>query len=352
MADNPITSAKDIIGEAQENDYILAPKDHAKALKSSAPALAEILEGEELVSVIKQYERNDADAVAAQRRFKSVAMRANFAVFFTVLLSAALLAGAQLPEKITKPVLIVLTIAAFLAGALATMWLFQIRGGALLERWMTARASAETMRLSYFLLITNAQPPGGVASSLPLPLLQLEYFRRYQLELQIAFYKTRGEQHQADADRTLRIGMFAVLIASLGSALGGFLATAVNAKLAAIAALGPIAAGLSALASAKEALAQDRRNAERYGRTLTALEMLEGKIGDVRKVAAAGELPPVQAYVQTVQEQLSLEHRQWLETSESTKAALLTLEQSLKDAQDRIEKRGNSPQASSQPAGR
>ena len=67
----------------------------------------------------------------------------------------------------------------------------------------------------------------------------------------------------------------------------------------------------------------------------------------MRKVAAAGELPPVQAYVQTVQEQLSLEHRQWLDTAENTRAALQTLEQSLKDAKDRIEKRGNSPQSSS-----
>jgi hypothetical protein len=76
--------------------------------------------------------------------------------------------------------------------------------------------------------------------------------------------------------------------------------------------------------------------------------MLEKKIGDVRKVAAEGELPPVQAYVQTVQEQLSLEHRQWLDTAESTKAAVQTLEQFLKDAKDRIEKRGNPPQASTQ----
>jgi len=347
MADNPIASAKAIIGEAQENDYILAPKDHAKALKSSAPALAEILEGEELVSAVKQYEKSDAGAKAAQKRFKTVATRANLAVFLTVVLGAALLAAAQLPKEKADPMLIGLTIAAFLSGALASMWLFQIRGGDLLERWMTARASAETMRLSYFLLIVNAQPSSGVVSSLPLPLLQLEYFRRYQLELQINYYGTRGKQHQASADRTLGIGMVAVLIGSLASALGGFLAVAIGPKFAAIAALGPIAAGLSALASAKEALAQDRRNAERYGRTLTALQMLEGKIGDVRKVAAAGELPPVQAYVQTVQEQLSLEHRQWLDTAESTKAALQTLEQSLKDAKDRIEKRGNSPQPSS-----
>src|SRR6476646_1880184 len=346
MADNPITSAIAIIGEAREDDSKLAAKDHPKILKSSAPALAEILEREEVVSVIKQYEKSDADAGAAQTRFKSVAMQANFAVFFTVLLGAAILAGAQLPKEITRPVLITLTIAAAVSGALATMWLFQIRTGNLLERWMTARANAEMMRLSYFLLVTNPQPPSGIVSSLPLPLLQLEYFRRYQLELQITYYRTRGDRHQTDADRTLGIGMFAVLIASLASALGGALAV-VNPKLAAIAALGPVAAGLSALASAKEALAQDRRNAERYGRTLTALQMLEGKIGEVRKVAAAGELPPVQAYVQTVQEQLSLEHRQWLDTAENTRAALQTLEQSLKDAKDRIEKRGNSPQPSS-----
>src|SRR5262245_36911261 len=179
-----INDAKAMIGDGAKDDYLLAPKKHAQSLASSAPALAAVLNGDELVNVTDQYENSDAQAATAQIKFKSTAMRANFAVFLTVLLGAGLLAGAQLPPQFGKSVLVGLTILATLSAALATMWLYQIRTSNMLEKWMTARAEAETMRLSYFLLVTNAQPADVPTAKIPLPLLQLEYFRRYQLDLQ------------------------------------------------------------------------------------------------------------------------------------------------------------------------
>ncbi len=51
---------------------------------------------------------------------------------------------------------------------------------------MTARAAAETARLSYFEKVLSVWVDYQT-SSIRLPLLQLEYFRRYQLDVERSF---------------------------------------------------------------------------------------------------------------------------------------------------------------------
>ena len=55
-----------------------------------------------------------------------------------------------------------------------------------------------------------------------LSLWKLEYFWRFQLDLQRKFYLERGVQHSEDAERASSRQMFAMLLAGLGGALGGF----------------------------------------------------------------------------------------------------------------------------------
>ncbi len=223
------------------------------------------------------------------------------------------------------------------------MWLFKVGAGNLLENWMTARAEAETRRLEYFHLVTTSKDDGS-DNSHPLPLLQLEYFRRYQLDVQRAYYRRRGAYHKQAADKMLTLSALAVGLASLATGMGGLLGAAWGPQWVAVAGLGVIATALSAFASAKEAASQDRRNMERYGRTVKALDSLSGKLDDVRKTAAVGEIDPMEQFVAAVQEQLSLEHRQWLETSESTKASLAGLEDALARSKAKLSK-ANAPEA-------
>lgn len=329
--DELIKSAKDIIGQGHRDDYILAPREHSKSLADQAPALSAILEREQLTAAVEQYEYHDAAAKTAQEVFRATSSRANVGVFVTVCLTAAILVTELLaPSSLGKALLISFSICSVFGGALASMWLFKIRGGLMLEKWMAARAVAETMRLSYFLLVINARVAGD--SAIPVPLLQLEYFRRYQLDIERAYYRNRTREHQDAANKILGISAFSVLLASLAAGLGGLLGGALAPRWVSIAALGTVAAALSSFAAAQEALGQDRRNAERYGRTLAALDDLASRIGDVRASAAAGMQEPVQAFVAAVHEQLSLEHRQWLDNAESTKASLATLEQALRNA--------------------
>jgi hypothetical protein len=335
--DELINKAYEVIGKGQPDDYILDPKGHAKWLAGNAPVLAAILERPQLTVSIEQYEQNDADAKAAQALFKATAQRADLAVFVAVCLSAALLVAQTLaPPNIAKPLMIGMSGCAVICGALASMWLFKVREGAMLENWMTARAAAEARRLSYFGSVTSAQSTSD--SAIPLPLLQVEYFRRYQLELQRAFFRKRSRDFQQAASRILGLSAFAVLLGSLASGLGGGLGGVLGGPWVSIAALGTVAAGLSSFAASREGLGQNRRNAERYKKTLAALDDLTSKLDDVRNAAATGAHEPVQAFVAAIHEQLLLEHQQWLGTAENVKTSLGVLEEALKNAQPKSAK--------------
>jgi hypothetical protein len=343
--DELIKSAKAAIGEGQPDDYVLAPRNHADSLTPKAPVLASILRRSEFSAVVGQYEHKDSEAGQAQRVFRQTANRANWAVFVTVCLSAALLiAGPLTSGAVSKSVLVGLGSCGIVSGALGAMWLFRIREGKLLEKWMTARAGAETARLSYFEKVTGVRDVDE-GSAIPLPLLQLEYFRRYQLDIERAYYRNRGREHGIAAAKMLTISAFSVALGSLATGLAGFLGGAISSGWVSIAGLGTIATALSAFASGKEAVGQDRRNEERYGRTLEALESLAGRLDQVRNSAAEGAREPLQQFVAAVHEQVSLEHRQWLGAAENTQASLAKLEEALTSARTKLAKPEN-PNAS------
>jgi hypothetical protein len=190
---------------------------------------------------------------------------------------------------------------------------------------MTARARAETKRLSYFshIVNTSVQPLDR-----QLELLKLEYFRRYQLDLQLAYYKTRRSEHRDSAERTLGISAGSVLVAAIASGAAGVLG-ALRSEWAALGSVAVFGAALQAFAASRESINQDRRNAERYENTAQALQGLRERLDDVRLGIAAGSPSVLGAYVAAVHDQLSLEHRQWLEGAENMQVAVARLEKAL-----------------------
>jgi hypothetical protein len=267
--------------------------------------------------------------------------RANGAVLVTAVLAALIMVGGILEPRlgvaVMRPPLLVLGLGALLAGALASMWLFRVREGQLLDEWMTERAHAETARLAYF--TTLMKEPDQAASDPALGLLKLEYFRRYLLDMQILYYGRRGRHHRRSADRTLTLGGFAAALGAVASGSAGLVAS-FNAPWASLAAVGVIGTSLAAFAATREAVNQDRRNAERYGRTLSSLEILRGRLDDVRAGVLAGSQDVLEEYVAAVQEQLSLEHREWLSGAESTRSAIGKLDETLAA----LQKEGAKPQ--------
>ena len=317
-----------IIGSGGPGDYGLSPVEHAAQLKDSAPQLAALLTRSAPVELARQYADADTEALAAERTFKRWVIRANRAVLATATVSALLMAAALLAGRLgglTQTILIVLALIGVATGGFASMSLFRVKEGRLLEDWMTARARAETKRLSYFNYIVNSS---AGPLDIELELLKLEYFRRYQLDLQLAYYKTRRSGHRNSAERTLSISAGSVLVAAIASGAAGVLG-ALRSEWAALGSLAVFGAALQAFAAARESLNQDRRNAERYDNTAQALLGLRERLDDVRLGIAAGSTSVLGEYVSAVQDQLSLEHRQWLEGAENMQAAVARLDKAL-----------------------
>ncbi len=332
-----IQKAQEIIGEGTWEDYIIAPTKHAKELEARAPALAKILRSSEVDTVARQYEEKDNVAIEAQSSFKKYVQQVNIAVFLSALIGTVLMASALLGKNNDSGFfqiwLILLGITCGILGALGKMWMSRVRGGRMLERWMTQRASAETHRLRYFNLVTRPRKNAQGASSIPLSLLQLEYFIRYQLEVQNSYYLNRGKDHRRAADGTLRLAGWSIFLGSLGACAGGVLGGVFNHNIAVIAACGMLGAALSSYVANNEAVNQDRRNAERYGRTFDTLQKLREKLDEIRKAVATGSQEALEAFVASVHEQLSLEHRQWISAASDISQALSKLDKALADTQ-------------------
>jgi hypothetical protein len=142
----------------------------------------------------------------------------------------------------------------------------------------------------------------GEDRSIPLPLLQLEYFRRYQLDVQRTFYRRRGADRERAAGSMLTLRAIAVAGASFATGIGGLLGGSPGLEWVSVAGFAVVASALSAFASAKEAVSQDRRNMGRYRRTLEALESLSGKLDDVHMAAAIGEREPLKRFIAAIHE--------------------------------------------------
>lgn len=323
-----MSDAAGIIGAGSPGDYPLSPIEHAEHLKTSAPKLAALLTRSAPVGLAQQYADADAEALITERTFKRWVIRANWAVLATATVSALLMAVALLGGTLgglTQTTLILLAVIGVTTGGVASMSLFRVKEGRLLEDWMTARARAEAKRLSYFRYIVSLSE-GPLDPELEL--LKLEYFRRYQLDLQLGYYKARRSGHRNSAERTLSISALSVLVAAVASGAAGVLG-ALSSEWAALGSLAVFGAALQAFAAAREALNQDRRNAERYDNTAQALQGLRERLDDVRRGIAAGSTSVLGEYVGAVQDQLSLEHRQWLEGAENMQAAVARLEKAL-----------------------
>jgi hypothetical protein len=246
-AEQLVRAARDAIGEGDSDDHVIAPTKHAAQLGAEAAPWATILQRSEVSTVAREYEEKDREAGQAQLIFKKTATRANWAVFLAASFPTVLLMTAPLAVFSTgdmgKWLQLLLGACGLLSGVAASFWLSKIRAGKLLVRWMEARAGAETRRLRYFNLVTGFKGDGQ-KSSLPLPLLQTEYFRRYQLDVQRTYYKSRATAPEQVADRMLTLSALAVGLGSFATGMTGLLGSAVNPQWISIAGLGAIAAAL------------------------------------------------------------------------------------------------------------
>jgi len=339
MTADRIAKARQIIGKNEEKDYILKPKMYAELFSEKAPALSDFLKSSELEGIAEKYNQNNEKAIAAQAKYKAWMKKARLWVLLTACCSAALLAVATWLVKpdeadLAKTLFIVISIAAFVSSFIATTYIKLVENLSLLKTWMGSRANAEMQRLGYFggFVKRRFQADDG-ADPIFLRLLQLEFFRRFQVDMQLNYYTQRSGDHAVAAEKSATISTWAMGIAGLAAAIAGFLGASIDPRWAAVAAVGFVFQAHASNALSAEAVNQDRRNEERYNRTLKSLQDLKADMDGVRRQVDGGNAAILDAYVDAVHEQLSLEHRQWIEDTETTSQVLGELKAQLKKVQ-------------------
>jgi hypothetical protein len=315
------------------SDWRLAPAAHAAALPVEAGALRRILQHPDIHAIIAAFENADKQAVDAQRRYKRVArLRLYTGVAATIVgatfvlpLDAWISGFLSIPAAIQYGSLAISIVAA----------LHLIRSKPF-DAWMKARARAEIARVDLFNRVMTANDNTPQPGELPLLPLKLEYFRRYQLDVQLRYYKGRGEQHARAAGETARWQFVSVALTGLAGAIALISLTKflidfaplpgwikdvsqiVQAHLPpwtnkAVLAIGIVSSTLFGASISRSLMDLDERNASRYLTTAANLELYRATgLKAARLDAAAGLMDKVQGFVDKIQDQISTEHREWI----------------------------------------
>ncbi len=328
MSAQPAT-AIDAIGRDEDGmeDWILQPDVHADNLPQAAGPLIRILRSETVSGMIGLYKTHDQDAIKAQARYRSRGRYMVIASTAAVLIGASFLTILSYTGGEGLGIFgSILLAAQFLSLVVMGFLNLQMRENTDFNDWMGARTSAEEARLSLFSTIcrpnhisrdlSQGQQPG----ELPLMELQLEYFRRYQLDVQRSFYHNRARQYR-DAFRSLRLaGVWILVVVVILGALqsdilkivGGELSDLDQAKIGAFA--GIVVPIIYQAWDSFKFLAGDRRNVMRYEITKTNLDLIHSKLDPVRAAVARKDEDAAEAlenFISAVHEQISVENREW-----------------------------------------
>ncbi len=327
------------IGENEPDDYILSPSDHADLYKEKLPKLSELLRDPEIQHLTDEYLQSDKKAISAQNEFKRYSLYARWGAFFTTLFSTTLLLSGWLnthesvSELVARTVLTCSTILTIAFSAASATFIMIIKNRKLLENWMGERSEAEEYRLSYF----NRLAESPLLSTAQDHLQVLEYFRRYQIDIQLSYYDVRSRQLSKTANKSSNmIAILAGVVLLINGIVSSF-----GLDWTSLAALAIIVQAISNNVSNRELTDQNLRNAERYERTRKLLAKLKSRIGKVRTTITKGDLTVLKTYVHAIQEPLSAENKQWLKSMKSSSLAIDELEKRLKAADPSEDPEGN-----------
>jgi hypothetical protein len=320
--------AIDAVGAETSEDWQLRPELHASELKAAAGPLKRVLMRERLEQIIDAFNSADREALAAQARYKLLSKAGAIASFASVSLAgiSLLTVLGSVPSALLTGIAAVqglLVITSFTCSLL-------LGQGRYFEVWMRQRAEAENARINLFRRVLSAEEPNR-PNELPLLPLKLEYFRRYQLDMQRRYYTGRGAQHAAAVRRRWwwRVAALTLIVIAgmpllwmfhggdvLPNLLGNILTivppkTELTQRI--FLCLGLTGGALQGLLASYALLNHDERNAARYQDTARNLDDLASRpLDEARAAAAAGDSERVFAFAALVNEQISSEHREWI----------------------------------------
>jgi hypothetical protein len=322
-------AAIEAVGPDQPTDWELRPDKHSAALKDAAAAapLASLLQSPDLVPIVNRYVSCNRASMLAQAAYKRWAQLSAVASLLAVAIASVML----LPRvgginDATVTFAAVLQFLLLAVSFLASLWLGWRRP---YDTWMRKRADAETARIQLFRQVTMAEvsEQGG---GLPILPLQLEYFRRFHLDIQRLYYRQRGDQHFRAVRRRFVWRCMALMLIVLATVpivwtvqekdwipawLGGWLSLLPPKDEFAqrlFLCFGLIGGALQGYLAAYAMMSNDERNSARYRETRDNLDDLAARpLDEARLAAAAGDRSRVYAFYALVEEQVSSEHREW-----------------------------------------
>ena len=309
-------AAAEAIGKYQPQDWHVDPRSHAQRMAREAGPLQRILQGSRVQVILEQYEAGNAKAGEYQAEYIrygrwEIYLGSAAAIIGAVILYLASGDGGE--PGLSRSVLL-LAQGFCLAGAIALK--YKLGHSAIYRQWQQQRTRAETSRIELFETVCGLAghpvPPTVAENELPLLPLQLEYFLRYQLQVQLNYYHERGRQHAKAARRFVNIGTGITFLAAVAASLAG-LNTELGDWVSSSAIVGLVAPILLTAQTSLSRLNQDERNAARYAITHDHLLNLKKKSDSVHSAAEAGNQEEVFRFIRSVNEVISVEHTEWKE---------------------------------------
>ena len=324
--------------------------DLAKISASVSPeavALHKILNSSKVTGLMRIRRGASAAAAEAQKQFKRLSLVAIFGAAIATLASGLLLYGAgsdatapppaapaaavaqAVPPPATAPAaggstagelvrwvkkhqtaIMLVQIVALLASTVAASVLAGLN---LVQQWSDNRNKSETLRREVFNEVLNQAnrlvPAPLAAEDAGNPVAQaLEFFRRYQHELQITYYAKGVARHEVWA------GRLTWLTAALGglAAITGIVAALGGSGIILSAFLGIAVPILLSAAQSWRATSRDSDKADAYRKAKEALEAIFLNVDDVRANAALGDVPAVRTYIDSVHIVMTTEGGAWV----------------------------------------
>jgi hypothetical protein len=278
---------------------------------------------------------HDFEAIEQQALLKRDATIANLCLLGAGILSSlVLLVTALAPDAqgASQPYALWLGILIIILGAIGTLFNHIAREQSRAGRWLAHRGEAEVARLEVFRETAKRASEAGPSVAmygLALVVIHLLNDQRFWMS-------GRASRHRKSSEATSLLGGVAVALAFIGGS-GAVIASQATGTVWIVLA-GTIGAALAAYAINREALNRDRANAERYEKARVALDALAGRVDDIAARVQAGESQALVAFTEAVADQLSIEHKQWLEGTAQADAVLEKLDGQLRQlATDRDE---------------
>ena len=316
---------------ASKSSGLNAIPDLAKSMQSVCPGLAQVLQSSAVRTSLETHKRQDAEAVLQQEKLKQEAFWSNLCLLTAGVTSGLILAVsanalqfAGVDVGAQKGLTLVLGLVTLALGAAAAYFGYIARDQGRIARWQTCRSEAEVARLDAFSTISSKAAAAGPAVAF----FGLAVVVRHLLDDQRSWLGSSVIRHRKSSERTSQFSAVASALAFIGGS-GAIIASQTNGGGAIwIVLAGVLGAAIGAYAANQEALNRDRANAERYDKTLVAMDAIASRTDDVVNSVMA-EPKALEAFTKTITDLLAAENQQWLDGTAQANAALDKLDAQL-----------------------